>query len=59
MKTVEGKHDGVLKSLMGHGPHRYFFQLVALNEVVNVVKIRIVSKEGLRKAVEGHVMWWG
>lgn len=44
---------------MGHGPHRYFHQLVALNEAVDVENLGAkVTKDRLAVAV-GIVVGWG
>lgn len=45
---------------MGHGPHRYFYQLVALKEAVDVEKLGgKVTKDGLGAAIVGKVAGWG
>ncbi|KAL2020562.1 hypothetical protein VTK56DRAFT_8150 [Thermocarpiscus australiensis] len=45
---------------LGHGPHRYFFQLVALSEKLDPDKISPVpTKEEVQEAVKGKVAAWG
>lgn len=45
---------------LGHGPHRYFFQIVALNEALNPEKLSAVpTKEELSRLVTGKVSGWG
>jgi Raf kinase inhibitor-like YbhB/YbcL family protein len=41
----------------GHSPHRYVFNLYALDRKLNLPGD--VSKEDLVKAVDGHVLGWG
>ena len=53
-------HYGGPKPLMGHGPHRYFDQLVALKEPVNAGKLGgKVTKDGLGADIVGKVVGWG
>ena len=46
---------------MGHGPHRYFYQLAALKEPVDVGKLGggKVTKDGLGADIVGKVVGWG
>ena len=45
---------------LGHGPHRYLFELVALSERLNPEVIGMVpDKMELEKAVQGKVVGWG
>ncbi|KAF2660399.1 PEBP-like protein, partial [Lophiostoma macrostomum CBS 122681] len=45
---------------IGHGPHRYFFELIALREQLDPNKISSVpTKEELAEAVVGKVHSWG
>ncbi|KAK3173584.1 hypothetical protein OEA41_006915 [Lepraria neglecta] len=39
VKNIQGVHYGGPKPLIGHGPHRYFDQLVVLKEPVDVGKL--------------------
>lgn len=60
LKNIQGGHYGGPKPLMGHGPHRYFYQLVALKEAVDVEKLGgKVTKDGLGAAIVGKVAGWG
>lgn len=44
----------------GHGPHRYFFELVALNEKLDLERLgKVPTKEGIVKEIEGKVVEWG
>jgi phosphatidylethanolamine-binding protein (PEBP) family uncharacterized protein len=48
------------RGLLGHGPHRYVYQLVALNEKLNVSKLRgKVTKSAVEKAIVGTVGGYG
>jgi phosphatidylethanolamine-binding protein (PEBP) family uncharacterized protein len=48
------------RPVLGHGPHRYFFELVALNQKLDPDKIsKIPTKEELAEAVKGKVCGWG
>ena len=48
------------RPLLGHGPHRYFFELIALKEEVNEKGLSAVpTKEELAKAINGKVVGWG
>lgn len=48
------------RGLLGHGPHRYFYQIVALREKVDRSKLSIpASKEEIIQQLEGKVISWG
>lgn len=50
------------KPVLGHGRHRYFFQVVALRETVQAPGGgALLSKEALLRSgfVEGKVLAWG
>jgi phosphatidylethanolamine-binding protein (PEBP) family uncharacterized protein len=48
------------RPLLGHGPHRYFYQLIALKERVDVDKLSaVVTKEELAREIEGKIAAWG
>ena len=48
------------RPIMGHGPHRYFWELVALKEKLDPeVVSEVPTKEELAKLVEGKVVGWG
>ncbi|KAF2640627.1 hypothetical protein P280DRAFT_323078 [Massarina eburnea CBS 473.64] len=43
----------------GHGPHRYYFELVALDEKLSRGKLGAVpSKKEVVEAIEGKVVGW-
>jgi phosphatidylethanolamine-binding protein (PEBP) family uncharacterized protein len=45
---------------VGHGPHRYFFELVALNEPLDPTRLSpLPTKEELSEAIKGKVAGWG
>lgn len=45
---------------LGHGPHRYLFELVALHEKLNPSEISAVpDKKEIEKAIENKVVGWG
>lgn len=48
------------RALKGHGPHRYYYQLIALKEPLDLKSIGpIATKAELVKAIEGKVAGWG
>lgn len=48
------------RPLKGHGPHRYYFQLVALSAVVGLAKAgTIPTKKELSNEIKGKVLGWG
>ncbi|CEJ56603.1 hypothetical protein PMG11_02805 [Penicillium brasilianum] len=48
------------RPLLGHGPHRYFFTLVALSQPVDTSKMSpLPTIEEMAKEIEGKVMGWG
>ena len=48
------------RGLLGHGPHRYFYQLVALREKLDRSKLSTpASKEEIIQQIEGNVISWG
>ena len=56
MKSVWGGPRPVL----GHGPHRYMFQVVGLRSTLDVNSLsQIPTKTELERAVEGKVVAWG
>lgn len=60
VKNRRGKHYAGPKPLLGHGPHRYFYQLIALNEPLDLVELgENVTKEQLAEAIVGKVVGWG
>ncbi|KAK8166361.1 phosphatidylethanolamine-binding protein [Phyllosticta citrichinensis] len=58
--NLRGKHYGAPKSLLGHGPHRYFYQLVALREALAVDSLGPdPTRETVAEATNGKVAGWG
>ncbi|KAL1968412.1 hypothetical protein VTN77DRAFT_1941 [Rasamsonia byssochlamydoides] len=48
------------RGLLGHGPHRYFYQLVALREPIDVSKLSpAATKEEVIEQIDGKVVGWG
>ncbi|KAJ6115938.1 hypothetical protein N7523_006355 [Penicillium sp. IBT 18751x] len=48
------------RPLLGHGPHRYFFTLIALNEAVDASKLsEMPTAEEMATAINGKVLGWG
>ncbi|KAL8703981.1 MAG: hypothetical protein Q9201_002851 [Fulgogasparrea decipioides] len=47
------------RPVLGHGVHRYFFQVVGLKEGLGVGEGEIVSKEVLEDKVKGKILCWG
>nr|ULT85509.1 maleidride PEBP type 2 [Wicklowia aquatica] len=57
---VKGKHYIGARAVLGHGPHRYVYQLVALREKLDVSPMGgKVAKDVLGRAIEGKVGGWG
>ena len=44
---------------VGHGPHRYFFQVIGLSESLKVAKGTKIGKKDLVQQVEGKIVAWG
>lgn len=48
------------RGLLGHGPHRYFYQLIALREPLDVSKLSpMATKEEIVDQIDGKVVSWG
>ena len=48
------------KPLLGHGPHRYFFTVVALSEPIDTAKLsEMPSMEEVVREIDGKVLGWG
>lgn len=44
----------------GHGPHRYFFEIIALNERIDARRFKApVTVDEISHAIEGKVIGWG
>ncbi|KAL6715296.1 hypothetical protein ACLMJK_007561 [Lecanora helva] len=59
LKNIQGSHYGGPKPVMGHGPHRYYYQLVALKAPVDTDKMGKITKDALGTAIVGNVVGWG
>ncbi|KAF4624216.1 hypothetical protein G7Y89_g13956 [Cudoniella acicularis] len=57
-KTLAGAVYGAPMPLRGHGPHRYFYQVVALNEELGKMST-LAKRDQLAKECEGKVVGWG
>ena len=49
------------RPVLGHGPHQYFYQVIALSEEVDQKGFAAAkpTREELAKAIEGKVLAWG
>lgn len=48
------------RPLLGHGPHRYFFTLIALNEAIDASKLsELPTADEMAVAIDGKVLGWG
>ena len=49
------------RPVLGHGPHRYFYQVIALGQKVEQRGFEAAkpTREELAKAIEGNVLAWG
>jgi phosphatidylethanolamine-binding protein (PEBP) family uncharacterized protein len=48
------------RGLLGHGPHRYFYQLIAIRKKIDTRKLNtLVSKDEIIRQIEGNVLCWG
>lgn len=48
------------RGMLGHGPHRYFFQVIGLLEPLAVSKLgAVVTKTEIIGLIEGRVVAWG
>ena len=56
-----GNVYGGPRPVLGHGPHRYFYQVIALSEKVDQQGFAAAkpTREELAKAIEGKVLAWG
>ncbi|KAL0930951.1 uncharacterized protein CTRU02_213686 [Colletotrichum truncatum] len=59
----KGRREGVYvppRPLMNHGPHRYFFEVVALGEPLDRTMLEArATREQVAEAVKGKVLGWG
>ena len=57
----KGTVYGGPRPVLGHGAHRYFYQVIALNEKVDQEGFAAAkaTREELAKAIEGKVVAWG
>ncbi|CAI0655881.1 unnamed protein product, partial [Colletotrichum noveboracense] len=58
----KGRREGVYvapRPLMNHGPHRYFFEVVALSEPLDKSMLEArATKEQVAEAINGKVLGW-
>lgn len=46
--------------MRGHGPHRYFFELIALSQLINVTTLSALpTSVEIQGAINGNVVGWG
>lgn len=59
-RLMNGKVYAPPRPLMNHGPHRYFFQVIALSEPLdpNLLKAK-ARREQIGEAIVGKVLGWG
>jgi phosphatidylethanolamine-binding protein (PEBP) family uncharacterized protein len=58
--NLRGAVYGGPRALKGHGPHRYYFMVIALKEKLDTSKLSPVAKKAeLAKEIEGKVLGWG
>jgi phosphatidylethanolamine-binding protein (PEBP) family uncharacterized protein len=58
--NLRGTVYGGPRALKGHGPHRYYYMVVALNEKLDTSRVSPVAKNfELAKEIEGKVLGWG
>lgn len=60
-KNRIGSIYGGPRPVLGHGPHRYFYQVIALSEKVDEKGFAAAkpTREELAKAIEGKILAWG
>ena len=59
-KNIRGSHYGGPRPPFGHGPHRYFYELIALKEPLDVAKLSVMpTKKQLADAIVDKVVGWG
>ena len=59
-KNILGYHYGGPKPPYGHGPHRYFYELVALKEPLDTTTLSAMpTKKEVAAAIVGKVVGWG
>ena len=48
------------RPVFGHGPHRYFFQVIGLGQEVDQSSLtEAVTREELGREIQGKVVGWG
>ncbi|KAL1641087.1 hypothetical protein SLS58_006360 [Diplodia intermedia] len=58
--NIRGKHYLGPRPLVGHGPHRYIYQLVALSEPLDIQALGPkVGQKKIAEAIKGKVVGWG
>lgn len=58
--NLRGKKYSGPRPLLGHGPHRYFYQLIALDQPLEIKVLGPkATKTKIAEAIEGKVVGWG
>jgi phosphatidylethanolamine-binding protein (PEBP) family uncharacterized protein len=59
-KNLRGSVYGGPRPVLGQGEHRYFFQVVALSQKLDVTKMNPVAKKNeILREMEGKILDWG
>lgn len=59
-KNINGSIYGGPKPPLGHGVHRYFYTLIALNEPLDKSKLSsVATKKEINDAIQGKMTGWG
>ena len=59
-KNIRGTVYSGPRPVMGHGAHRYYYQLIALKEPVDVENMSaMATKKELSEEIVGKVAGWG
>lgn len=62
LPNIRGMHYGGPRPLLGHGPHRYFYTVVALNDKVDIeqmAKNGKISRNSIAQDLVGKIVGWG
>jgi len=59
-KNVRGTIYGGPRPLLNHGPHDYYYQIIALREPIDTTKMSVSpTKSELARGIVGKVIGWG
>ena len=59
-KNIRGTNYAGPRPVIGHGAHRYYYQLIALNEPVDIGNLSaMATKKELAEEIVGKVAGWG